>query len=523
VSESMSQPVASVRGYSLSMTRGRQTKRVLSDINLDIAPGEILGLVGESGSGKSMLAMSLLGLLPAAAAPQPSGEIEVCGVNLFTVGPAQLRAVRKQHLGAIFQDPMTSLNPTMKVGRQITEKSGTLDDAIASLDLMGVPEPATRAGVYPYQLSGGLRQRVMAAIATAGAPSLVVADEPTTALDVTVQAQLLKLLVDLRDRFGCAILMITHDLAVAAQVTDRIAVMGAGQIVEIGPTAKVLGTPQHELTQRLMDSRLTLESPKQPTAPPANGTLRPFALEISEVSCTYSSGWAFQRKQVHAVREVTLRVRQGESLSIVGESGSGKSTLLRAIAGLITPSRGKILLGEGGAQMVFQDAGSSLTPWLTVEQLLTERLAGSGLNRDEKQTRVIDALASMGLDAEVTAAKAKDLSGGQRQRVALVRATIVPPAVLLCDEPTSALDASRAEETLDLLQRLRHEQGTTIVFVTHDLAVARLMGDHIAVMKSGEVVEYGEADDVVRTPQHEYTRTLLAAVPRIDITEGGAK
>ncbi|MFD0525715.1 oligopeptide/dipeptide ABC transporter ATP-binding protein [Paractinoplanes durhamensis] len=530
-------------------------------------------MVGESGSGKSMLALSLLGLLPPDAHPQVTGTVEVAGVDMVHGSAAAHRAVRRRELGVIFQDPMTSLNPTMRIGRQITEVTRDRAQAVQLLEHVGVADAALRLRVYPHELSGGLRQRVMTAIAVAGRPSLIIADEPTTALDVTVQAQVLKLLRDLRDEYGCSVLFITHDLAVAAQITDRIGVMYAGRLAELGPTRDLLTAPAHPYTAGLLRSRLSLSTPRDrdlPTLqaeagsrgsgcayhprcplavdrcaeeqPPLTGSDHQKScwrdisdmpagnsapdpgghgaaaegepvVKLRDIRCDFKvrNGWR-RAGTLKALDGVDLDVAPGEAVSIVGESGSGKSTLLRVIAGLIKPTAGTREV-TGGTQMVFQDAGSSLTPWLTIGELLRERVLKLG--RAEQDDRIEKALTAIGLPITVATARPRQLSGGQRQRVALARATIVPPAVLLCDEPTSALDASLAASVLNLIRKLRGDLGMAVVFVTHDLAVARLMGDRIVVMTGGRVVETGAADDLVSRPQAEYTRTLLAAVPEI--------
>ena len=579
-------PTASVRDLHVSLERGGTRSQVLRGVDLDVARGEIVGLVGESGSGKSMLALSVLGLLPDAARPHVTGQVRVLDTDMAHGPESARRAARRTALGAVFQDPMTSLNPTMRIGRQIVEAGQDRDGAIRLLGAMGVPDPQLRFQVYPHELSGGLRQRVMAAIAIAGRPALVVADEPTTALDVTVQAQLLDLLRELRDDLGCSVLLITHDLGVAAQIADRIAVMYAGRLAEVGPTAQVLGAPSHPYTAGLLRSRLSLtvdrthrlptlaadtltpaerlhgcayrarcplavdrcatDTPDlddsrpapdhgaacwfpgetvrsgaaEPTAAVRSGTApvsgEP-AVVLDDVVVTYTTGHGRRRRTVEAVRGVSFGVAAGEALALVGESGSGKSTVLRAIAGLVPVASGRIALAAGGAQMVFQDAGSSLTPWLTVGETLRERLAPLRLGRAETTRRVEEALAGIGLPASVARLRPADLSGGQRTRIALARATIVRPAVLLCDEPTSALDASLAATPLNLIRDMREELAMTVLFVTHDLAVARLMGDRIAVVQSGRVVEIGDADTVIGDPREPYTRALVASVPEIEV------
>lgn len=515
-------PVAVVEDFSVSLVRNGVRNQVLHHVDLQIRPGEILGLVGESGSGKSVLALGLLGLLPPESNPVTEGRITVGGVDLLHAGRDELRRVRREVLGAIFQDPMTSLNPTMRIGRQIGEATGDDAESVRLLETVGVRDAERRLRVYPHELSGGLRQRVMAAIAVADKGDatttrqrLIVADEPTTALDVTVQAQLLDLLRELRDDFGCSVLLITHDLGVADQIADRLAVLHHGELVEVGAAADVVRRPQHDYTRSLLASRLTLTTPRDErfAGPQADADA---AVTVRGLTKTFGVGRGRRRHEITAVDGVDLDIASGEALAIVGESGSGKSTLLRIVAGLERPTSGSVeLAGDGEPQMVFQDAGSSLTPWLSIGETLGERLRGLKLPRDEVRQRVVEALAAVDLPPEVAKARPGELSGGQRQRVGLARATMIPPAVLLCDEPTSALDASLAKSVLALIRDLRARIGMTVLFVTHDLAVARLMGDRIAVMQSGRVVELGPAEQVVSEPQDPYTRTLLAAVPEI--------
>jgi peptide/nickel transport system ATP-binding protein len=516
--------VAEVSGYSLSLVRNGVRSQVLKEVDLQIRPGEILGLVGESGSGKSVLALSLLGLLPDSSHPHADGAVTVGRVDMLRAKPAELRRIRRDLLGAIFQDPMTSLNPTMRIGRQIGEVTHDDAESVRLLETVGVRDAELRLRVYPHELSGGLRQRVMAAIAVAGRPGLIVADEPTTALDVTVQAQLLDLLRELRADFGCSVLLITHDLGVADQIADRLAVLHNGELVEIGPAASVVRNPQHDYTRTLLASRLTLTMPRDERFADAADETEP-AVKIRDLRRTFQVRGGRGRggtREIPAVDGVDLDIAAGEALAIVGESGSGKTTLLRIVAGLDHPTSGSVTLtGTGGPQMVFQDAGSSLTPWLSVGETLGERLRGLKLSRAEVRDRVNAALAAVDLPPEVAKARPGELSGGQRQRVGLARATMIPPAVLLCDEPTSALDASLAKSVLALIRDLRARLGMTVLFVTHDLAVARLMGDRIAVMQAGRVVEIGPAAQVIAEPREDYTRTLLAAVPEIAV-EGAA-
>ena len=583
-----SEPVISLTSLHVSFTRGGRAVHALRGITLDVMPGEIVGLVGESGSGKSVLGLTLLGLLPERPRPDVSGSAVVCGTDMVRASREESRLVRKEHMGAVFQDPMTSLNPTMRVGRQVAEAAGTETEALRLLDAVGVPEAKRRLRAYPHELSGGLRQRVMIAMAVAGSPSLVIADEPTTALDVTVQAQILQLLATLRDEFGTSFILVTHDLGVAAQVADRIAVLYGSRLAEVGDADAVLQHPVHPYTEALLRSRLVLDSdrtrpivtlPGEPPDPrahppgcpfsprcefhrhecdvalpeletvstgsgpvrlaacirwddPSRGAISrvrrdpwtavdlgvtgsaPPAVLIHDVHKSFPLGGSFHRRQLHALRGVSLEVNKGEALALVGESGCGKSTLLRSVAGLQSINSGSIEFGRGARpQMVFQDAGASLTPWLTIGELIGERLRTEGLTRSQRTDRVQAALQQVGLPPEVAESKPMQLSGGQRQRAALARATVVPPDVLLCDEPTSALDVSLAATVLNLIGDLRRELGMAVIFVTHDLAAARVVADKVAVMYLGRIVELGQSDDICASPAHPYTKALLAAVP----------
>lgn len=571
--------VATVDDLHVTFRRNGKDVHALRGVSLQIRAGEIVGLVGESGSGKSVLGFSMLGLLPGHA--RVGGTVQVAGSDMVHGNAKQLRQVRRLDLGAIFQDPMTSLNPTMRIGKQVAEAAGSDAEALRLLTAVGIPDPRRRMRAFPHELSGGLRQRVMIAIAIAGNPDLIIADEPTTALDVTVQAQVLRLLRSLRDEIGCSIVLITHDLGVAAQISDRIAVLYAGRIAEIGPTPAVLSRPAHPYTQGLLRSRLTLQTSRDrrlaaltgsvpspvtplpgcafeprcalatpecttaPTDPVPVGEGRvsacilppdqveadlgapadvaeafpdtpPAAVSAPAVTLRdVTKAFTVKRHgKLHALRGISLEVGQGESVALVGESGSGKSTLLRMIAGLDTPTAGTVALGGAtGPQMVFQDAGASLTPWLSVGELIAERLRGSGMSRRQRQEAVAEVLKRVGLPQEVVKSRSAQLSGGQRQRVSLARATVVPPTVLLCDEPTSALDVSLAASVLNLIGDLRRTLDMSVVFVTHDLSVARVVADRVAVMYLGRIVEIGPVDDVIARPTHPYTQALVDSIP----------
>ncbi|MGY4709251.1 dipeptide ABC transporter ATP-binding protein [Mycolicibacterium sp. CBM1] len=582
--------VAAVDDLCVTFRRNGKDLHALRGVSLRITPGEIIGLVGESGSGKSVLGFSMLGLLGPAA--KTGGSVEVCGTDMLTGAAKQMRKVRRLDLGAVFQDPMTSLNPTMRIGKQVEEVAGSSEEALKLLTAVGIPEPERRMRAYPHELSGGLRQRVMIAIAVAGDPELIIADEPTTALDVTVQAQVLALLQRLRAEIGCSIVLITHDLGVAAQIADRIAVLYAGRIAEIGPTADVLANPAHPYTYGLLRSRLTLDTARDrplvamagqvpsPTSPlsgcafvprcelsrpacsvtppdpvpvamgrvsacilppeemrteldgvvaavtepfevkPEATAAQPAAVDVRAVtkSFTVRRRWLDRsgtpQGKLQALRGVSLTVAHGESVALVGESGSGKSTLLRIIAGLEQPTSGQVdLAGNQRPQMVFQDAGASLTPWLSVGELIGERLRSTRMSRSERRDAVAAVLERVGLPQEIVKSRAAQLSGGQRQRVSLARATVIPPQVLLCDEPTSALDVSLAASVLNLIGELRRGLDMSVVFVTHDLSVARVVADRIAVMYLGRIVEIGPAEDVIGRPTHPYTQALVDAIP----------
>jgi peptide/nickel transport system ATP-binding protein len=595
-------PILAVEDLRVTFRGGGGDVHALRGADLQIAPGEILGLVGESGSGKSVLGLAALGLLPTRPAPQIGGTVRLAGEDMVAADEDARRRRRGSDLGAIFQDPMTSLNPTMRVGRQVAEAAGgAADERVHKLLAdTGIPEPAVKARAYPHELSGGLRQRVMIAMALARDPHLVVADEPTTALDVTVQALVLDLLAKIVRERSMALLFITHDLGVAARICDRIAVAYAGRIVETGTAAQVLGGARHPYTVGLLASRPRLDGaiaggnlptlagrPPDPRHPPAGcafaarcpaadkvcalpvpihlsgahrdechnpgvlgrwpeggpGAGLPDPLLLRAARPADAPGLVravppepalvvrdavreFARPRRHpfakapppltAVAGVSLSLPAGGALAIVGESGSGKTTLLRMIVGLLEPTRGSVVLGPGAPpQLVFQDAGASLTPWLTIGEQIGERLAALGVPAEMRAARITATLAAVGLPAEAARAIPRRLSGGMRQRAAIARAIAVPPALLACDEPVSALDVSLAAQVLNLLCHLRRTLGIALLFVTHDLAAARAVADEVAVMHAGVVVERGPTEQIFTSPAHEYTRALLASVPDV--------
>lgn len=532
-------PVVSARGVCIDFTLRGRASRAVNDVTLDVEAGEILAIVGESGSGKTTLAMAMLGLLPETARPQVSGCLEVVGLDVAKATNEQMRHLRRTKTGAIFQDPMSSLNPTMTLGDQLLEVCDTRDAAVQLLKSVGVPDPESRLGTYPHQISGGQRQRVMIAMAIARKPALLIADEPTTALDVTVQAQVLKLMADLCSETSSAMVFITHDLGVAAQLADRIAVMRKGHLVEIGPASNVLTTPQHPYTRRLLASRLTLtmdrrnpipqisedetttegalDLTKSDPFPITDFRLSPTAVRVQDIAVDYTTQRGLHRRRtVPALRGVSLEIAKGECVSLVGESGCGKSTLLRVVAGLRKANSGCIeIVGDEYPQMVFQDAGASLTPWLTVEELVGERLLQSGMRAAERTTKIRETLELVGLSPDLLGRTPTQLSGGQRQRLAFARAVVIPPPVLLADEPTSSLDISLAALVLNLIGTLRRTLDMAVLFVTHDMAAGRFVSDRTAVMKDGVIVEAGESDEVTHHPSDPYTQSLLSAIPTI--------
>ncbi len=512
--------------------------RVVQGVNLTLEARQKLALVGESGSGKTVTALSLLGLAEGA---QVSGRVLFAGdageVDVLQLPPRQLAALRGQDIAMVFQEPMTALNPLFTVGEQIAEvlqlKMGVaardaMEQAVALLAETGIPEPERRCKAYPHQLSGGQRQRAMIAMALACKPKLLIADEPTTALDVTVRQQILDLLTALQQKMGMAVLLITHDLNLVRRFADRVAVMERGVVVEQGTVAELFASPQHPYTQRLLASR--------PTRTVVDAVAdAPPVVETRELQVRYAvprSGWRgwFGKDSFVAVRSADLTLRAGQTLGIAGESGSGKTTLALAVLGLQPFGNEVRVLGQAwGAgtdadralrrqiQVVFQDPFSSLSPRMTVEEIVGEGLSvhEPALPVTARRERVSVALQDVGLTEQqfpgLLQRYPHQFSGGQRQRIAIARALIVQPRVLVLDEPTSALDVTMAQQILELLQRLQAELGLAYLLITHDIGVIRAMAHHVLVMKDGEIVEQGPLQTVLDAPQQAYTRTLLAA------------
>ena len=509
-------PVEAVRGLSLSLDRG-----------------ETLALVGESGSGKSVTALSILQLLPYPLAAHRAGSsIRFAGEELVGATSERLRRVRGNRIAMVFQEPMTSLNPLHTLERQIGETllihkhmrpDAAHERTLELLRLVGLPDAESRLDAYPHQLSGGQRQRVMIAMAIANEPDILIADEPTTALDVTIQAHILQLLKELRDRFGMALLLITHDLTIVRKMADRLSIMTAGEIVEAGPTQEIFARPRHPYTQRLIAAE-----PKGRPPPPDPFARELMAADDLKVWFPIRSGVLRRVKgYVKAVDGVSLAVRSGTTLGVVGESGSGKTTLGLALLRL-TEARGHIrfatqdiaLLGQRQLrplrremQVVFQDPFSSLSPRLSVAQIVEEGLKVHRLAATvaERRHLIETALEEVGLDPEAAERYPHEFSGGQRQRIAIARALVLKPRFLVLDEPTSALDMSVQAQIVELLRELQIRHGLAYLFISHDLRVVRALAHEILVMKDGKIVEAGPTDRVMTAPEHPYTRALMAA------------
>ncbi len=505
--------------------------QVVKGVDFDIRSGETVALVGESGSGKSVTALSILQLLPYPVASHPRGSILVDGSEVVGTTHENLRHIRGRKIAMIFQEPMTSLNPLHRIEKQIGEilllhrgikLSAARPRILELLKLVGLQQPEEKMQAYPHELSGGQRQRVMIAMALANEPDLLIADEPTTALDVTIQAQILELLKDLQQRLGMAMLLITHDLSVVRKMADRICVMTQGEIVERGVCHDVFHSPQHEYTRKLIEA----EPSGQPVNTGAKGTP---ILETRNLSVRFplGKGFLFSRKFFTAVEDVSLTVEEGQTLGIVGESGSGKTSLGLAILRLIR-SEGDILLEDQNLQglrsrhlqphrrniqIVFQDPFGSLSPRLSIFRIVEEGLLihEPRMTEEERRTAVAEVLTEVGIDPTSLDRYPHEFSGGQRQRIAVARALVLKPKVLILDEPTSALDMSVQAQLVELLRDLQERYRLTYVFISHDLKVVRALSNHVIVMKDGNVVETGTGDEIFNDPKTDYTRSLIAA------------
>ena len=537
-------PVLDLRDLTVRLPAGADRENAVEGVSFTVKPREILCVVGESGSGKSVTAHTVMGLLPRKQLRPTAGQILLQGEDLLQKSPAALRDLRGARMSMIFQEPMTALNPVMRIGEQIEEvlqihtgmsARERRTRVIEVMDAVKLPEPERLVSTYPHQLSGGQRQRVMIAAALALEPALLIADEPTTALDVTTQAQILKLMKDIQQSHGTAILFITHDFGVVAEIADRVVVMQHGRVVEQGETLPLLKAPEDAYTRMLISSVPSITPPARPSKAPSEAGA-PVVLKTRALSKTYRSGGFFQKaREVRAAHEVDLTVRRGETLGIVGESGSGKSTVARCIVRLIDPSGGQVLIdGEDIAglsagrlrahrrdvQIVFQDPYRSLNPRRTVGASIVEGPMNFGLARAAALDRARDLMGLVGLDPTSLDRFPHQFSGGQRQRICIARALAMEPEVLIADEAVSALDVSVQAQVLALLDDVRRRFDLAMLFITHDLRVAAQICDRIAVMYRGEVVEEGLAAEVFRQPRHDYTRALFDAAPGRDFEFG---
>jgi microcin C transport system ATP-binding protein len=538
----MTEPLLSIRDLSVAFRQTGQDTLAVDRVSFDIRPGETVALVGESGSGKSVTALSVLKLLPYPSAHHPSGSVLFKGQDLIATPENEMRKVRGNAITMVFQEPMTSLNPLHTIERQVGEilkvhrglsETKARERTLELLQLVGLRDAASRLGAFPHQLSGGQRQRVMIAMALANEPDLFIADEPTTALDVTVQAQILKLLAELKSRLGMAMLFITHDLGIVRKVADRVCVMLKGQIVEQGPVESVFERPQHEYTKRL----LAAEPKGRPEPVP---TRAPIVVEAGPIKVWFPIRRGFLRRtvgHVKAVDGVSVTVREGETVGIVGESGSGKTTLGLALLRLVSCEGPIVFLGKRidglrsrqlrpmrkRMQVVFQDPYGSLSPRLSVAEIVEEGLLvqDAGLSLARRREIVARALHDVGLDPATMDRYPHEFSGGQRQRIAIARAMALEPQFVMLDEPTSALDMSVQAQIVDLLRDLQQRRKLAYMFISHDLKVVRALANHVIVMQDGKVVEEGPSDHIFDRPRTDYTRALFAAAFNLEAAEVG--
>ena len=521
-----------VRDLSVEFRSGQTSNLAVKGVSFSIAKGETVALVGESGSGKSVSALSIMKLLPYPAASHPTGEIYFRGKNLLACSEDELREIRGSRISIIFQEPMTSLNPLHTIERQVGEvlrlhrrmdETAVRARVLELLHRVGIREPEKRLGAYPHQLSGGQRQRVMIALALSNEPDLLIADEPTTALDVTIQAQILELLKELQAEFGMALLLITHDLGIVRRMAERVYVMSNGKVVEEGPTETIFTACKHPYTQHLLSAE-----PKG--KPPAEDETAPVVVETRDLKVWFPIRKGLLRRTVDHVKAVdglSVKLRAGQTVGVVGESGSGKTTLGLAILRLVS-SRGEIAYvgkridGLGTAQMrplrremqiVFQDPYGSLSPRLSVGQIIEEglQIQSPGMGYDDRRARVASALEEVGLDPAAQDRYPHEFSGGQRQRIAIARAMVLEPKFVMLDEPTSALDMSVQAQIVDLLRDLQRKRNLAYLFISHDLKVVRALSNHVIVMRNGRVVEEGPSARIFDAPEDDYTKALLAA------------
>ncbi len=532
----MSARLLEIRNLHICLPAGSERAHAVEAVDLDLEANEILCIVGESGSGKSLTARAVMGLLPKPHVRIVDGGIRFGNEDLTTVSDARFREIRGSEISMIFQEPMTALNPVMSIGDQIDEvfrfheamgRRERRDRALSLLDDVHLPDPGHIMRAYPHELSGGQRQRAMIAMALALDPRILIADEPTTALDVTTQAQILKLIKEMQAEHGTGVLFITHDFGVVADIADRVAVMQQGLVVETGTAEEVLNAPKHSYTQALIAAVPSLKP-----RPPRDQSAEP-VLQIEGLTKVFRSGGGFfglggSERTVRAATDVDLELRRGETLGIVGESGSGKSTVARCIVRLVDADGGKILLRgtdlrpmsraemrpyRSSIQMMFQDPFASLNPRTRVGRTIAQGPLLQGVPKDQAESRARELLSVVGLDERAFDRYPHEFSGGQRQRIGIARALALDPDVLVADEPVSALDVSIQAQILRLLDEIRERMRLSVIFITHDLRVAAQVCDRLAVMRYGEIVETGPTAEIFHDPQASYTKDLLAAVP----------
>ncbi|KAF0122950.1 MAG: peptide/nickel transport system ATP-binding protein [Xanthobacteraceae bacterium] len=528
----MSAPILDIKNLTVELPRGADRKNAVEGVSFSVYPGEIVCVVGESGSGKSVSSHAVMGLLPKGQLKATGGEILLQGEDVLQASGSRLRALRGTRMSMIFQEPMTALNPVVTCGEQIDEvlrihtdlgATERKEKVLAVMESVRLPDPGKMYDAYPHQLSGGQRQRIMIAQALVLDPALLIADEPTTALDVTTQAQILKLVAEMQERRGTGVLFITHDFGVVAEIAHRVVVMQKGHVVETGTATEVLTKPQHPYTKMLINAVPTLTPPVREERTGA------VALETVKLCKVYGGGGFFQKKrEVRAASDVEIRVRRGETLGIVGESGSGKSTVARCIARLIEPTSGGIVVSNidiaklperqlrphrKHCQIVFQDPYRSLNPRRSVGASIIEGPINFGQSEADAIAKARDLMNLVGLSPDALDRYPHQFSGGQRQRICIARALAMEPEILIADEAVSALDVSVQAQVLDLLDDVRKKFDLAVLFITHDLRVAAQICDRIAVMQNGVVVEHGKTADIFANPQHSYTKALFEAAP----------